>query len=146
MDEDAPDNVVLPDDPDPNAALCDASHKARQACWSIVGQVDSDVLSHIINPTFMGGPRWPALRQAFAVIRRPETQTVVLASDGLSDPFDGTCTKTLLARANCCLCLPCFVDTHCRKVKWSTTSEVIQSWPSRLAYMTQSSEVAVRRR
>lgn len=73
----------------PNEDLCSASAAARNACWSTVGQVDSDVLGHIINPAFMGGPRWPALRQAFAVVRRPETQTVILASDGLSDPWDG---------------------------------------------------------
>ena len=34
----------------------------------------------------MGGPRWPALRQAFCVVRR--ARVVLVASDGLSDPFD----------------------------------------------------------
>ena len=107
MEADDPEAAESSDDSVPNAALCQASHNARQACWSQVGTVDSDVLSHIINPAFMGGPRWPALRQAFAVIRRPDTQTVVLASDGLSDPFDGTepelrRPRTTRYHASCC--------------------------------------------
>ena len=75
----------------PNEDLCQATYAARAACWKAIGQLDTDVLGHVINPTFMGGPKWPALRQAFAIIRRPETQTVVLASDGLADPWDGPC-------------------------------------------------------
>ena len=89
----AEDGAELP--PSPNQDSCAASCAARDACWKTVGQVDSDVLSHLINPAFMGGPRWPALRQAFAVVRRPETQTVVLASDGLSDPWDGEANPTV---------------------------------------------------
>ncbi len=79
----------------PNEGLCEASCAARGACWQTVGQVDSDVLAHLINPAFVGAPRWPALRQAFTVVRRPETQTVVLASDGLSDPWDGDSNPTV---------------------------------------------------
>jgi hypothetical protein len=123
MDDDAPDNAVTADDGVPNAALCEASHKARQACWGKVGRVDSDVLSHIINPAFMGGPRWPALRQAFAVIRRPETQTVVLASDGLSDPFDGTCTRTSTGQATQPLGHLHSKDAHYRNALCFYTSE-----------------------
>ena len=89
----ADDGDELP--PAPNEGLCGASCAARAACWNTVGQVDSDVLAHLINPAFMGGPRWPALRQAFCVVRRPETQTVVLASDGLSDPWDGEPTPAV---------------------------------------------------
>jgi hypothetical protein len=44
------------------------------------------VLASLINPTFRGGPRWPALRQAWSVIRKPGS--VIVASNGLSDPFD----------------------------------------------------------
>lgn len=63
-----------------------ASFDARTAAWSQWGRVDSDVLGHLVNPTFMGGPRWPALRQAFRIVRR-ET-SILVASDGLSDPFE----------------------------------------------------------
>jgi hypothetical protein len=57
----------------------------RKAFWEGVGKMDSDVLGHLINPAFMGGPQWPSLRQAFITVRRPSTTLVV--SDGLSDPF-----------------------------------------------------------
>lgn len=35
---------------------------------------------------FLGGPAWPNTRQAFVVARRP--RGLLVASDGLSDPFD----------------------------------------------------------
>ena len=63
-----------------------ASFDRREEAWSQWGTVDGDVLSHLINPHFMGGPRWPALRQAFRVVRSP--RGILVASDGLSDPFD----------------------------------------------------------
>jgi len=44
-------------------------------------------LNDSANPALLGGPKWPALRQAFRVVRR-KTGNVILASDGLSDPFD----------------------------------------------------------
>ncbi|MGV3620175.1 MAG: hypothetical protein ACO1OB_05135 [Archangium sp.] len=54
--------------------------------WAKWGAVDDDVLTHLINPAFMGGPKWPALRQAYRVARRPDS--ILVASDGLSEPFD----------------------------------------------------------
>ena len=45
------------------------------------------MLSHLVSPTLSGGPKWPALRQAFRLVRRPNGN-IILASDGLSDPFD----------------------------------------------------------
>jgi len=57
----------------------------RDAAWSTWGTVDDDVLTHLINPMFMGGPAWPNVRQAFRVVRRPGE--ILLASDGLADPF-----------------------------------------------------------
>ena len=59
---------------------------ARDAFYASLGDVDADVLAPLVNPAFMGGPRWPSLRQAWRVIRRADT--VILASDGLSDPFE----------------------------------------------------------
>jgi len=58
----------------------------RDSFWETVGVADPDVIGHLINPAFMGGPRWPSLRQAFITVRRPGT--TIIASDGLSDPFD----------------------------------------------------------
>jgi hypothetical protein len=58
----------------------------RAAAWGTWGDVHPDVITHLLNPALMGGPRWPAMRQAYRVVRRGgET---LLASDGLSDPFD----------------------------------------------------------
>lgn len=58
----------------------------RTAFWEKAGQLDPYVLTHAINPAFMGGPVWPSLRQAFLTI---ETLTgTIIASDGLSDPYD----------------------------------------------------------
>ncbi len=62
------------------------SCESRDAFWNNIGDLDSDVIAHLINPAFMGGPRWPSLRQAFATVRCPTT--TIIASDGLSDPFD----------------------------------------------------------
>lgn len=44
------------------------------------------MLSHAINPSFMGGPRWPGMRQAYRVAHKGSA--VLIASDGLSDPYD----------------------------------------------------------
>lgn len=66
--------------------------KLRDEYWKSVGVPDPDVLAHAINPSFMGGPRWPSLRQAFATIRKPER--TIIATDGLSDPYDDMETNT----------------------------------------------------
>ncbi|WP_423919576.1 hypothetical protein ACPEEZ_12580 [Frigoribacterium sp. 2-23] len=60
---------------------------ARDAAWASVGTVDPYVVAPIINPAFLGGPRWPGLRQSF---RRIETAAGygIVTSDGLADPFD----------------------------------------------------------
>lgn len=63
----------------------DKSVELRTEFWGKIGQVHEDVISHFINPAFMGGPAWPSLRQAFMKIGTP-TGTI-LASDGLSDPY-----------------------------------------------------------
>lgn len=74
-------------------ALAEATGRARDAAWSTYGALDADVLAHLINPTFMGGPRWPALRQAFRVARGP--LGTLVASDGLADPFDDVAEHTV---------------------------------------------------
>jgi len=66
--------------------LFEETCKIRDEVYSKMGEVEPDVIAHIINPAFMGGPRWPALRQAFSVIRR-DGSTIVI-SNGLSDPFE----------------------------------------------------------
>jgi hypothetical protein len=66
-------------------ATLQRTYEARDRYVSSLGQVHPDVLAPLLNPTFMGGPSWPDLRQAWRVVRRG-THTLVI-SDGLSDPF-----------------------------------------------------------
>lgn len=66
--------------------IYDKTNTARDELFNSLGNVDSDVIAHLINPAFMGGPQWPALRQAFSVIRTNDS--IMVASNGLSDPFD----------------------------------------------------------
>lgn len=69
-----------------------AARQASAACldrhWGAVGTVEQDVLSYLISPSLSGGPYWPSTRQAYRVIRRGDA--VIIATDGLSDPFDDT--------------------------------------------------------
>jgi hypothetical protein len=51
-----------------------------------MGIADDDLIAPLLNPFFMGGPRWPAMRQAWRRVRRG--QNTIIVTDGLSDPFD----------------------------------------------------------
>lgn len=76
----------------------DKSCELRDQYWKSIGRVDPDVIAHLINPAFMGGPMWPSVRQAFLTINRPER--TILASDGLSDPYDDMETNAANAPYN----------------------------------------------
>lgn len=58
----------------------------RDACYALLGDVEPDVLAPLVNPALMGGPAWPAMRQAWNVIHR--RGSTLLISNGLSDPFE----------------------------------------------------------
>ncbi len=79
-----PKRAMINDD-DPRIA---EGHARLDRFWAGVGAVEPDVLSYIINPQFQGAPAWPNMRQAYRVVRRDGS--LILASDGLSDPFVGT--------------------------------------------------------
>jgi len=65
--------------------LYEATFEARDNYWKNIGEIDEDVIAHVISPQFMGAPHWPTTRQAYKIIR---TETsLIIASDGLSDPF-----------------------------------------------------------
>jgi hypothetical protein len=88
---DEPPAAPAQDEEDPALQrMLEEGYAARTAFYRRLGEVDSDVIAPIINPAFMGGPRWPSLRQAWQVIRRPASTLIV--SDGLSDPFDDDLT------------------------------------------------------
>lgn len=61
------------------------TEQTRREFWQSIGNLDPMVLSPSINPSFFGGPTWPAFRQGFVKIETPNS--VILASDGLSDPY-----------------------------------------------------------
>jgi hypothetical protein len=64
------------------------SCEARERAWSAWGAVEPEVLTHLLNPALAGGPMWPNMRQAYRVARKGGL--VLLASDGLADPFDAS--------------------------------------------------------
>jgi len=72
---------------EPSEALLQ-SFAARERYWSSIGTVERDVIAYLVSPQFMGGPAWPTTRQAYRVIRAESS--VILATDGMSDPFDDT--------------------------------------------------------
>ena len=78
-----------PSDPDLQPATVDPieaqHHAAMTAYWKNIGSVDDDVVTYLVNPMFQGAPAWPNTRQAYRVIRTDDS--LILASDGLSDPF-----------------------------------------------------------
>ena len=90
MPENAIPQVLQPDDAvvgkEAGAQMLATACAARDAFYATLGAMDADVLAPLVNPAFMGGPRWPSLRQAWRVIRRPDS--ILIASDGLSDPFE----------------------------------------------------------
>lgn len=63
-----------------------ATFDARSEYLRQLGVVNDDLLAPLINPHFMGGPRWPAMRQSWRTIRNGSRTIIV--SDGLSDSFD----------------------------------------------------------
>lgn len=84
----APDSSAPLPEAEPNLAL-EASQARRDAFWSEVGMVEHDVLGHLISPGLLGGPAWPTARQAYRVVRR-DGGAILIATDGMSDPFDDT--------------------------------------------------------
>ncbi|GAB0106493.1 hypothetical protein JMUB6875_54790 [Nocardia sp. JMUB6875] len=65
-------------------SLTFATAQAIDAAWASWGRLDTDVIAHLINPAFLGGPAWPALRQAYTITRRDNA--LLVASSGLADP------------------------------------------------------------
>ncbi len=86
----APQNPASPfattQEPRLNETALTAMAGARQAFFTGLGNVRPYPLPPPRHPVFTRGPIWPALRQAWRVIQRPDT--TLIFSDGLSDPFD----------------------------------------------------------
>ncbi|KAL6767646.1 hypothetical protein ACKKBF_B36065 [Auxenochlorella protothecoides x Auxenochlorella symbiontica] len=67
--------------------LVEQSSAAREKLWSSLGTLEPFALSQNLSAAAATGPKWPALQQSFRLIHRPNG-SVLLVSDGLSDPFD----------------------------------------------------------
>lgn len=103
----------------------DQAIETRQQFWQSIGQLDSDVLTHAINPAFMGGPAWPSLHQAFVKVNT--TQSVILASDGLSNPYDDW------TEPNHGFEMECFIESDDPALR-APIYEVNQTWQFQVLY------------
>lgn len=56
--------------------------------WQRLGLPEADPIAYLTDPTLHGIPAWPSGRQSYHVVRR--SASLVLATDGLSDPFVAT--------------------------------------------------------
>ncbi|RAL24221.1 suppressor of fused domain protein [Thermoflavimicrobium daqui] len=106
-------------------AQVDRSIEIRAQFWKSIGNVDPYVLTHLINPAFMNGPTWPALRQAFLKIDTPSS--VILTSDGLSDPFEE------LNELNQGLGMECFMESEELEAQ-TDMSEINKTWQFQILY------------
>jgi hypothetical protein len=77
-------SAITPEERERNRRLIglrEQTDSAREAFWRMLGQLDEEV----IIPIVVGGA-WPARRQVWRVIHRPEGRTLIV-TDGLSDFF-----------------------------------------------------------
>ncbi|MFC7441553.1 hypothetical protein [Laceyella putida] len=112
-------------DKNQNNDLFNQTIDARDGFWKKIGTVDPYVLTHLINPAFMGGPKWPAMRQAFVKVETPNS--VILASDGLSDPFDD------VEEPNQGFSLECYLESDDPTLRKSI-ADLDQTWQFQLVY------------
>ena len=98
------------------------SCELRDAFWKTIGTPFSDVIGNLINPTFMGGPKWPSLRQAHIGIKT-DNHTII-ATDGLSDPYDDYDSNDDVKHYNG-IGLELYMICD---IKFKDISEIIESW------------------
>lgn len=77
--------------------LLERSRRARDDLLKRLGGLEQLQLTQPSSPGFGERPKWPAQQQSFKLVRRPHG-TVLLVSDGLSDPFDDVTLGEFLAR------------------------------------------------
>jgi hypothetical protein len=63
-------------------------HARLDKHWAAIGASDPDLIAYMVNPMFHSKPAWPNTRQAYRVVRL--SGSLIIASDGLSDPFVGS--------------------------------------------------------
>ena len=75
--------VIRADDP-----RIGRGHALRLGHWRRLGRPESGPITYADNSDLHGAPDWPSGRKCYHVIRRFDS--LVLTTDGLSDPFVGT--------------------------------------------------------
>jgi hypothetical protein len=65
-----------------------AGKAQRKTYWARKGTIEPNSISYRVNPETLGAPPWPSIRQTFVIVRTADS--LIIASDGLSDPFIGT--------------------------------------------------------
>lgn len=68
--------------------LVEQSRRARHVAYTSIGRVQDFCIEEDPLDLSQSCSKWPYVVQRFQVIHRPRENTVVLVSDGLSDPFD----------------------------------------------------------
>lgn len=114
--------------PDVEKAL-NESIRRRENFWKKYGRLETAALTQLTNPLFRGGPKWPANRQAF--LRVDRSKTMVLVSDGLSDPFldDDTLAKGQG------LAIEFYLETNDKDAMGMNWEKLKSHWPFQLVYM-----------
>jgi len=68
--------------------LVGRSQEARANTYRKIGRLHDFILEEDTTTLPPNVPSWPSTRQRFRVIHRAKSNTLILVSDGLSDPFD----------------------------------------------------------
>lgn len=82
MPADSPDLKAL----ERRTAAISEGRQLREAAYTAIGEMESDVFAPLLSPQFTGGQPWPAGRPQFRCIHTPDS--TVLISDGISDCFE----------------------------------------------------------
>ncbi len=114
-------------------------YKKLKNYWDQIGPSDQDVLSYIVNPQFMGAPPWPNTRQAYRVVR--PKNSLIIASDGLSDPFVGTSRENMQGYGcEVYVEVPEFADAKFDDINGSWAFALVENFAQNIAYMEGISE------
>lgn len=63
----------------------DKTQIARNEYWNEIGRTAPNALDYEVSPEAKGAPNWPTVQQRFRLVRT--NNSVILATEGLSDPF-----------------------------------------------------------